>query len=345
MRRSWMVVPVLAVALALTGCGSGDSDDTAGDNELASLTVAMPSIGTGVPDRIADARGYFKDEGLDVTFMENTAANTSNILIAGRADLAAFSIGGPTGLAAKGKDIGIIYAAIAGSGSGSVLVSADRDDLKNIEDLKSVDNCTIVTQATGSAAFGNAGRYNDEFDLGCKISPLADPGAQVGAIAADNAVAIVGTPGNFAKAVNDGVLKVLVDTTDPQVREKYFSENYPLAVLFGLTPTLEKKSDSVKAYVRALDKASKDLMAGDPKALAEEVKGSDAYAGMTPDAIALSIEEFRTSYQIASDGGAITREQWDSALKALKSFAIPGLDTTAPKLQYDAIIKTDEFVE
>lgn len=341
-RRAAAILAIVGLlALGAGACGSDDEEGgAAGDGGVQQLNIAIAASAVGVLERIAAQEGLFEQNGLDVTLQENTGQNTPNILAAGRADLAVFSIGAPASLAAKGLDISIIYALTGGSQSASVFAGTGPDSPKSLEDLKGRDGCTIVTQAVGSAAYGNAVRYNREFALGCKISPLADPAAQVGALAAGRADAVVGTAGNFAEAIEQGEMRILVDTSKPEARERYLGQNYPLAVVFGVADRLDEESDAIVRYIKAVDAAAKMFRDTPTDQLVEQLKGMEGYEGMTPAGIALSLDEFRDHFQVASSGGYITEPQWDAARAALGTFNISGLKADTPAIAYDEIVDT-----
>jgi len=318
------------LAFALAACGQ----ESHKPGSTPSLTIALASVASDVPNRIALEKGLFEKHGVKVTLDENVGQNVPSVVASGRADLGVYSLGGPASLAAKGQKVSVLYDLGAGSGSGSVLVDAH----SKVKTLDELHGCTMVTQATGTASYGNARRYNADQKLGCKVSPLADPAAQIGAVVSGHADAIVGTLSNYAAAIKEGKLKVIVDTAKPTDQAKYVNPNYPLVILFGRKDKIAEKEKALTAYFQALDEATQVFKDSSDQEVAQIVKGESAYKGMSVDQVAASVKDFRASFQIASDAGLITASQWQDALDAMSLFGIPGLDVHNSALSYDNIV-------
>jgi ABC-type nitrate/sulfonate/bicarbonate transport system substrate-binding protein len=344
------------LALVGTGCGGSDEggatngEGTAGPSStqggsVPSLTVALASPAADVLNRIASEKGYFKDEGVDVALEENTAANTPTLVASGKVDLAVYSTGGPASLSLQGQDVSIIYGLTDGSQAGYVIVSTDAGAPARLEDLRDVDNCVIATQAVGTAAYGNAVKYNKDLDLGCQITPLQDATSQAGALASGRASAIVGSYSNFAQLIAAKKAKIILDTGDPAQREKYLGDNYLLSEVFGRTDKVKDKAAALTPYLKALDKARQYFLASSSDDLVDELAGMEAYKGLTKDAVKISLEEYRPHFQKASStNGYVSKGQWDNTVQQLVTLGLPGFDASSPRLSYDQMVDMSYFI-
>lgn len=81
------------------------------------LTVAIPTVASDVLIHLAQAKGYFKQHGVDITIMEDTAATTPSLIGSGQAEIAIFAAATPLAMADKGKATSIIYG-LGGGGQG-----------------------------------------------------------------------------------------------------------------------------------------------------------------------------------------------------------------------------------
>jgi ABC-type nitrate/sulfonate/bicarbonate transport systems, periplasmic components len=333
-------------AIVLAGCtpdaGPG-SKPNPGSEPVTTINIAMSAASSDIAHRVAVAKGLFEKEGVIVKLQENLGTNVPTIVASKQPDLAMYSIGGAVALAQQGLDISIIYSEASGSLSASVMV-AHGSKVTDIHDLKTIPNCKIATYAAGTAAYGNAVRYNDEFDLGCEVLSLSDVGAQVGAVVAGNAHAVVGTITNFASAINESKLEVLVDTTDAEARAKFLPKNYPLVIVFGLKEKVDAIPESaMNAYFRALDAAAKIVESSTTAELAALVKDSEAYESMTLEQIEASIGSYTPHFLQGSSRGFITAQDWQNALDALAAYGIAGMDVTSSSLSYEGIVDMAPF--
>jgi NitT/TauT family transport system substrate-binding protein len=143
------VAAALALASTLTGCsllGGSDegTDSSSGGNgklEQSKITVSIMKTTDLAPFHLAMKEGYFKDEGLDVKFVDSKSSDESaNKLIAGDVDIA-YSSYTPFFLAESKKaaqsEGGIkLVADAASAGPGScIVVATPNSSVKTVKDM------------------------------------------------------------------------------------------------------------------------------------------------------------------------------------------------------------------
>lgn len=94
-----LVAVSTAAALALAGCASGDTDGPSGDGEAIQVTLTLPapaSLESVVYDCVPSMRGFFEEEGLDVTVevadgsilaLQSLETGHSDVVVVGTAPL------------------------------------------------------------------------------------------------------------------------------------------------------------------------------------------------------------------------------------------------------------------
>lgn len=66
-RRVSSVLGATALVLALAACGSSDDGDSSGNNGSSDVRIAYLGVASWLPAMVAEEKGYFEDEGLNVT--------------------------------------------------------------------------------------------------------------------------------------------------------------------------------------------------------------------------------------------------------------------------------------
>src|SRR5258708_17365367 len=91
MRRVAALLAAALLVLALGGCGGGGAEPGAPKGATLVLDFQPNAVHSGI--YAAQANGYFKDEGLDLTIREPSSTSDSpKLLASGRADFAVMDI-------------------------------------------------------------------------------------------------------------------------------------------------------------------------------------------------------------------------------------------------------------
>lgn len=126
------IAALLLLALPLAACGGDD-----GDGDLSEVTIGLsfvPNI-QFVPFYIADAKGFYEDEGVKVTFNHHgVGADLFAALVAGQETM--MMAGGDEVLQARGSDVPLVYVAeVFTSYPVGLIVPAD-SDIMSVADLR-----------------------------------------------------------------------------------------------------------------------------------------------------------------------------------------------------------------
>ena len=139
--RAFLLLLLAALLLAAGGCGGDDDDDEAGagtgGGETTRLTVVIPFPSGAVfyPLFVAEEKGWFAEEGIEVTVepVDGSGA-TIQQLAAGQAQVAVPSPGPFMQAVARGEDLRSVYT-LYQSNVFSIQVPAD-SDIRSLADLE-----------------------------------------------------------------------------------------------------------------------------------------------------------------------------------------------------------------
>src|SRR4051794_28772186 len=83
-RRGALAAVIVALALALAACGSGSSGASDSSGPAGTVRVAIAPTGTALPVVVADKQGFFKAQGLDVTYQVSNVTISDQLATLGR---------------------------------------------------------------------------------------------------------------------------------------------------------------------------------------------------------------------------------------------------------------------
>jgi NitT/TauT family transport system substrate-binding protein len=252
----------------------------------------MARLGSGLqswalPVPLAEALGYYKDEGLDVTM--ETLSSTSKgaqALVGGSVDVGAITYQETIRMAAEGQRLRSFYVISKRGTNVLVVAPSATEKIKRIEDLKG--------QTIGVASPGSA---NDLFTR--KL--LADRGIQQ----ADFSTVAIGMSGTAIAAIESGRLvagalsggahlelqrrhpglRILVDGSTPEgMMQTYGSENYASGVLMATQTWIDGHAEASRKLARATLRAQRWMAAHTPEEilakLPEDMRSKDQHADL-----------------------------------------------------------------
>lgn len=333
LRARAAAVVVIATALVMSGCGNDARTGGGGGSET--ISVGYPTPFADVLNYIADSKGYFEENGVDVDLVLSNGANLPGEIAAGRIDLAAHAVGVAMSLVQQGKPQKVIYGLTGGGQGGTLFVGSGTD---SVEALRAKPDCRIGTFPAGSSAYGFAQVYIAKLGLSCDVVPFQDVPSQLGALASDRVDALVGVYLNFIQAVHEGKAKVLIDSRDPAVAEENLGAPYPEVALFGSESNLDKLAASLPGYVDAIDKAARYMRDTPAETVAEDIAGQPNLKGQTRAQIQGAVETLSSYLWRGTDEGRITSEQWAATLRGVSSWGLKGFSADDAKFGYDALV-------
>ncbi|OLT60220.1 ABC transporter substrate-binding protein [Moorena bouillonii] len=221
---------------------------------------------------VALERGYFKDEGLDVTFKFFQAAQPMAVAVAsGDVDYAVTAIsGGLISLADKGaiKIVGGALVEEAGIDGQKILVS-DAAYQAGITSPSALDGKSWAVTQAGSSFHYMGSKIADKEGATLTFKPLQKVGAVIGAIKSGQVDAWSIVP-HIAKPLDKGgSVHIIGNVAD-------YIPDYQVTVVFTSADNAANKRDTTEAFLRAFSKGAADFNA----ALVDKTAGDEAAEDM-----------------------------------------------------------------
>jgi ABC-type nitrate/sulfonate/bicarbonate transport system substrate-binding protein len=352
-RRRSAVALAAAVALALVGtlaaCGSDDDDngDSGGGGgggsaqEMEQLTLASAGVvAESSQPFVAQAKGYFEDAGVEVTFMDNVGSNVPTVISSGQADLVQSGLGSALVLTAQGRPNTVIFNSLSGTGS-SVMGAP------GVTKLDQLRNQRVASMAAkGTTTYGSAAFYNEKYDLNMDLVPFADPAVGAAALASGQVKGAVGDAGYYAEAVDQGKANYIKDTRDPEVREEFIGPDVGDAGYFGLTENLEEKREAVTRFMTAILRAGEYMDEASNEQLATDLRTLEVFQTIPQDQLEQLVERARGHWTMIPPGdGSISADDWQATLDRIQFWGLEGFDKDDSQFAYDEMVDMSYFEE
>lgn len=322
-RLSVLVAVALAITL-LAGCGgSGDAAPAANG---AKLVVGARNL--SVPQSMlywAAAKGYFKDEGLDVTIRLGEAAHTSQF-VAGQVDLYSGNEGGLLGVANSGKSVKSIYGWSNGE-SGWVVTSDDS--------VKSPKDCKAVTTATpGTGIYAWTKQLERIYGVSWKLTQLTTTPAIASSVASGRTDCANGNISYYQTAIDDKKVRVVLDPSDTSSLPDGWPPLGIENVIGGLTGQLDKNRPAVEKFLSAFHRANQDFVKTDSAEIAKALVAyePDWAAVGSQESLALSIEQYKPL--VSPFEGRISQSTWGATLSFYQNGGLDFLAADPDRFSY-----------
>lgn len=255
-RRILAAIGIASLAFGLAACGGSDSA-AQDENGLTTLTLGVPPVGDSLPVYQAIEKGYFKDEGLNITLVPAAnGATTINALISQSTDLALVSY--PSLISARASGLPVTIAALAINGTDQYQAGLY---VRSDSDIKTPADMIGKTMATPSL-----GSVGDIWFRGVLLSEGLDY----------TQVKFVEIPqSNMATALESGDVDgaFMTEPTLSAAKKKVDIraigyQNGPQGLYATSQATLDSKGAQIRGFRAALAKAVADIQA-DPHGVAE----------------------------------------------------------------------------
>lgn len=250
-----------AALLAGTVANTASAADTA-------INVGALRFTSHAASFVAYERGYFKEEGLDVTFKFFQAAQPMAVAVASKdVDYAVTAIsGGLISLAEKGaaKVIGGALMEESGIDGQKILVS-DAAFKSGITSPAQLDGKTWGITQAGSSFHYMGAKVAAKEGITLKYKPLQKTGAVIGAIKSGQIDSWSIVP-HIAKPLSGaGAVHIVGDVAD-------YITDYQVTVVFTSADNAANEREKTEAFLRAFSKGAADFNA----ALVDKTAGDDA---------------------------------------------------------------------
>jgi NitT/TauT family transport system substrate-binding protein len=291
-----------------------------GSAALAQVEKTDVQLGVGgkallyyLPLTIAEQKGFFKEEGLNVTINDFKGGSQSlQALVGGSVDVVTGAYEHTIRMQTKGQDIRAVLE--LGRFPGIVLaVAKDKaDKVKSAADLKGM-KIGVTAPGSSTAMFATYLLAKE----GLKPEDVAFIGVGGGAtgVAAmqrGEIDAISNLDPVISTLARDNLITILADTRTEEGTKAIFGGNNPAAVLYTKQDFIENNPKTVQALVNALYKAIKWLDTATPEDVAATVP-----AQFHLNDRALYLEAVKNSLPTYSRTGVITEEGQKAAMELL----------------------------
>jgi NitT/TauT family transport system substrate-binding protein len=324
----------LAGAAALSMLGASNAKvfaQTAGTLEKTSLTLGVGGkpLLYYLPLTIAERRGFFKDEGLDVSINDfGGGAKSLQALIGGSVDVVTGAYEHTIRMQVKGQDV----RALCELGRFPAIVIAVRKELADkVKSPADFAGLKIGVTAPGSSTALTAQYAMVKAGLKPDAAPLIGIGSGASAVAAiqQGQVDVLShLDPVIAKLESDNAIQVIIDTRTEEGTRALFGGSNPAAVLYVKKDFADANPNTSKALVNAFVKALKWLQTASAEEIADTVP-AEYQLGDKP----LYLKAIANSLPTYSRTGILTMEGMQSVLNTLKvldpEFAKANVDLAA----------------
>ena len=328
-RRQFLVG---AAALSMLGTTSTKVvAQTAGALEKTSLTLGVGGkpLLYYLPLTNAERRGFFKEEGLDVTVNDfGGGAKSLQALIGGSVDVVTGAYEHTIRMQAKGQDV----RALCELGRFPAIVIAVRKELaEKVKSPADFAGLKIGVTAPGSSTALTVQYAMVKAGLKANAAPLIGIGGGASAVAAikQGQVDVLShLDPVIAKLEADGDIQVIIDTRTEEGTRALFGGSNPAAVLYVKKDFADANPNTSKALVNAFVKSLKWLHSASAEQIADAVP-AEYQLGDKP----LYLKAIANSLPTYSLNGILTMEGMQSVLNTLKvldpEFAKANIDLAA----------------
>ena len=317
MKRRTILASAMALAAGSTLAGLLPARAADGRAEKPDLTIGVGGkpLLYYLPLTIAEQKGFFKDEGLNVTINDFAGgAKALQALVAGSLDVVAGAYEHTIRMQNKGQNI----VAVCGLGRFPGIVIAVRkslaDEIKSVKDLKG--------RKMGVTAPGSSTALMLQYALQ-KNGLTADDAALIGIGGGASAVAAIKrgeidglshVDPVIAQLQYDDDIQILVDTRTEAGTRALFGGPNPAATVYTTHDFIAANPNTTQRLVNAFIKALNYIRTATPEEITATVPEEYLMGNK-----AIYLESFKNSREMYSLDGLVTKDGYDSMMSVLKT--------------------------
>ena len=279
MKSVWRSMSVAAAALVLAACG-GTGSSSGNTQQTVSLKIMVGGLNKQIylPNMLASRLGYFKEQNLDVTLIdEGTGQASEDEVVAGNVEAGSGAYVHPMVLNTQGKKIETICQFGIAPGEAEVVDSR----LTNVTSPKDLAGKSLGVTEVGSgtwvltqAILGSAGvDPTNAHYLGVGAGDTF-----IAAIQQQKIAAGMTTFPTISRLVNSGKGRVLVSLLSPKDTEAALGGDYPFIGVFAKNDWVGSNKDVTQRLVNAYVKTLRYIHSHSAQQIADQMP-ADYYAG------------------------------------------------------------------
>lgn len=227
---------------------------------------------------VALKQGYFADAGLDVEYLNSQSGpRTSQMLAAGQILFGATAATAAPALTLAGKPAALIYGFDRRMTYANVLVRKTDYESGKFTSLKDLAGQRIGATQPGSVTSLMAIYLMEQAGIAdnVDIRPLGDLATMLGALKTGSVAASMATSSMMEEAISEGWGVAIFNGTDDAVWTEMMKGDVPGIAAYALRETIDKRPETVQAFVTGLVRAQDYINANSAADITETIY--DAY--------------------------------------------------------------------
>jgi NitT/TauT family transport system substrate-binding protein len=283
--RQLCLITGMILVLILSACGSSSTGSSTGGTSSGSAHIPLKIMVGGLskqiylPNMLSQQLGYFSQEGLDVTLIDEASGQSSeNQVLAGQVDAGSGSYNHTIELQAAGKQMECVVQLNIAPGEAEVVSAKEAGQIHSVSDLKGktlgVTELGSGTQVLTTALLHKVGISQDQVHF----LPVGAGSTFIAAMQQGRIDAGMTTEPTISSLVSRGVGKVLVDLRTPQSTQAALGGSYPFICVFMSNSYVNSHKDVVQKLVNAYVKTLKWMHTHTAAEIADKMP-PDYYAG------------------------------------------------------------------
>jgi NitT/TauT family transport system substrate-binding protein len=335
------VSSVAVLALLATGCGSTSTSGSAGNSNTGTPRVSIMVGGLEkiiyLPYMLADKLGYYKDQGLTVTLVEESAGQDAEVaLLSGQVDGAGGFYDHTVDLQSKGKFVESVVTMADVPGEQLMLSDKLKDKVKTLADLKGLKiGVTGLGSSTNMLASYNVTKGGNPASSYSPI-PVGAGATLIAAMQQGKIDAAVTSEPTASMLKSRHLASTFVDMNSKQGTQDALGGGYASTSLYMNNDYVKAHPDVVQKLANAYVKTLKWMSTHSPEEIAAQMP-EEYYAGDK----ALYIEALKGQLPMFTTDGKMPAGVPDNVLKILGTFN-PSVKKATIKLDQTY---TNEFVD
>jgi NitT/TauT family transport system substrate-binding protein len=322
--QTWIKPATFAVVavLAITACGGGSTPSQTGTTPYpVKIMVGGLSKQIYLPNMLTQQLGYFKDQNLDVTLVdEQSGVGTETMVLAGAVDAGSGSYNHTLELQAQGKFMETVVQLQIAPGEAEMVATSKASSIKTAADLKGktlgVTELGSGTHTLTLALLGKAGIPGDQANfVGVGSGDTFISAMQNGKIDAG-----MTTEPTISRLIKAGVGQPLVDLRTPAATRAALGGDYPFISVWMTTDYVNHHKPIVQRIVNAYVKTLKWIASHSAQEIADKMP-ADYYAGdktLYVTALAAQKDTFSPDGKMPSSGPPVVADIEAKYIKSMK---------------------------
>ncbi len=308
--KHWSYRLILAAGilstLVLSACGTSTTTGGTGSGPVH-LKIMVGGLNKQIylPNMLTQRLGYFQQEGLDVTLIDEASGQSSeDEVLAGQVDAGSGSYNHTVELQAKGKVMEEVVQLGVAPGEAEMVSAKEAGSIHSIADLKGknlgVTELGSGTQTLTTALLAKAGISADQVHF----IPVGAGDTFIAAMQQGRIDAGMTTEPTISRLISSGVGQVLADLRTPSTTQQALGGNYPFICLFMNNSYVSSHHDVVQKIVNAYVKTLKYIQTHSAEQIADQMP-ADYYAGNKTQyvqALQNQLQMFSPDGKMPSDG-------------------------------------------